>query len=131
MRRALILVGLVVGIAACESGNSWPEKAPSVEGMTETQACDAVRKRVYPCVDEVLVSDMAKTMEITVAEAEEIVKEHSRNSAKAVVDLTRNMCFGDPRFAASVAACWDAKDCKAFASCVSSETDKRPYKRTR
>lgn len=116
-------------IACGDSKPTWPAEAPALDGLEHEQACAAVAPRAKPCLRNLLVAEMAKTMKIGVVDAEELYRQEagtSAMSAKEADGIHRAMCAGHGHHAASVATCWQQPRCQEFAACVSADLAKYP-----
>jgi hypothetical protein len=119
---------LLALLLAC--GGDAPPSKPSPEAFeaaTAIERCELTEPRAARCADELVVEGMRDLLgddplvDQTAAEIRA-----SKPSRRQRRDIHATSCHADPIYAAAVLACWDERDCTAFARCVVSRRAPSP-----
>ena len=124
---------LALALAACgdpSPPHTLPPPDPAkLEAMSFEDRCRAVAPRTKPCMNEIIIADLARLGQGDefVARMREEVENAGPSSPKELDALNAAECAADDDYPFAVMTCWSRTDCKQFATCVASELDKTPH----
>lgn len=114
MRHLLVLVLL----AACKDKPARKPDPQRFAAMTSEVKCEATVPRVIPCIDELIVQQVAKVDREMAAAIDKDLRGTKNDDDDGSAEMHRVNCRASKSYADAVFACWEQPDCRAFAVCV-------------